>query len=212
MKKGYLSRYTSFPVLISVLREQTITLLDPSVVWEDKNDIYFLKQYQKKLALKSLLALCFTEAPETYHHWKVFASGPSGIRIEFNRDLLLAAIDEHPLRRHLRASLVRYATVNKLSAEHPTTVDLPFLKRFPFRDKCEFRIIFRSKEKELKTLPIKIPLACIDRITLSPWLPEALAAPTIELLKSIPGCGDLGVGQSKLLDYKRWQNYAGHDE
>jgi hypothetical protein len=58
----FLRRYTN------LLKEQKITLLDPES-WEDKNDSHFMSLYRKKKSLKSVLALCFTQASETFHHW-----------------------------------------------------------------------------------------------------------------------------------------------
>jgi hypothetical protein len=48
------------------------------------------------LGLKTVLALCFTQATEHYHHWHVFAGGSSGVCIGFDRDALLKAAHKHP--------------------------------------------------------------------------------------------------------------------
>jgi hypothetical protein len=73
------------------LKEKKITLLDPRS-WDDSNDSYYLKLYQEKKGLQSVLALCFTRASETYHHWRIFADGSSGVCISFRRDKLLDAV------------------------------------------------------------------------------------------------------------------------
>ncbi len=77
MREAFLRRYTDLPALIYLLNERKITLLDPKS-WDDQNDAYFLALYKEKKNLRSVLALCFSQAPETYHHWRVFASGSSG--------------------------------------------------------------------------------------------------------------------------------------
>ena len=69
-----LRRYTDVTSLIHIRRRRKITLLDPTT-WEDKNDSKFLSIYKDKNNLKTVLALCFTDAPETSHHWKVFSPG-----------------------------------------------------------------------------------------------------------------------------------------
>lgn len=72
--KDLLCRYTQLPALFYMLSAKKLTLLDPNP-WDDKNDSYFLEQYKSKRDLKTVLPLCFSMAPETYHHWSVFAEG-----------------------------------------------------------------------------------------------------------------------------------------
>jgi hypothetical protein len=93
--KKYLRRYVDLPALIYLLSERKITLLDPKS-WDDGNDSYYLALYREKRNLKSLLAVCFTQTTETYHHWRVFAGGSSGVCIRFKRTKLLKAIDWIP--------------------------------------------------------------------------------------------------------------------
>ncbi len=89
MSKAFLRRYTDLPGLIYVLRERKITLLDPQSC-DDSNDSHYLTLYKQKKRLGSVLALCFTQASETYHRWRVFANGASGVCITFNRTALEA--------------------------------------------------------------------------------------------------------------------------
>ena len=74
MSKEFLRRYTDVPALIYFLRERKITLLDPQS-WDDSNDSHYLTLYREKNRLRSVLALCFTQTSETYHHWRVFSGG-----------------------------------------------------------------------------------------------------------------------------------------
>ena len=62
------TRYTDSPALVYLLKEQKVTLLDPQS-WDDSNDSYYLRLYRERKRLQSVLALCFTQASETYHHW-----------------------------------------------------------------------------------------------------------------------------------------------
>ena len=63
----FLRCYTNLPALLYLLRERKITLLDPET-WDDKNDSHFLSVYREKKSFKCVLALCFTQVSETYHH------------------------------------------------------------------------------------------------------------------------------------------------
>jgi hypothetical protein len=65
MSDTHFRRYTDLPSLIQILTNRKITLLDPAT-WDDKNDSFFLSTYKEKKKLKSVLALCFTSASETY--------------------------------------------------------------------------------------------------------------------------------------------------
>lgn len=76
--RTFLRRYTDLPFLFDYLRTRELALLSPKS-WVDKNDSYFVEQYAKAKGFQSTYALCLAEAPETYHHWKVFTTGSSGV-------------------------------------------------------------------------------------------------------------------------------------
>jgi len=138
----FLWRYTNIPALIYLLREKKITLLDPET-WDDKNDSHFLSLYRDKKSLKSVLALCFTQVSETYHHSRVFADGSSGICIRFKRAELMKAITKLP---GVKVKAVDYLTLEDIKKKKLKTNDLPFLKRFPYMDEVEFRVIYESSD------------------------------------------------------------------
>jgi hypothetical protein len=171
----YLRRYTDLSSLIYLLSELKITLLNPET-WDDTNDVHYLKVYREKKQLGSVLALCFTQANETYHHWRIFASGSSGVCIWFKRTELLKAVNR--LRPALRTGTVTYLTSRQIRAKLKTNSlsvrRLPFLKRSPYKDEKEFRIIYDEKASRRASLDIEIPLSCIAKIKLSPWLHYAL--------------------------------------
>lgn len=77
MKAKILRRYTKLPILIDTLVNKRIAMLNPDY-WEDRNDASYIRIFKEKKALKTVLALCFTETSETFHHWKVF-SGDLGV-------------------------------------------------------------------------------------------------------------------------------------
>lgn len=70
MSGDYLRRYTDLTALIYLLRKRKLTLLDPGS-WDDSNDSHYLTLYKEKRKLKSVLALCFMQTDERYHHWSV---------------------------------------------------------------------------------------------------------------------------------------------
>ena len=89
--RPFLNRFTSLPILLDMLSRKCITLLEPTS-WEDKNDAFYLEEYKKEKKLKTLLAYCFSAKRETYHHWRVFSNGPSGVCVEFDREKLRSSI------------------------------------------------------------------------------------------------------------------------
>ena len=201
-RKPVLRRYTDLPGLIYLLSEKKITLLDPQT-WDDRNDSYYLEVYRDQQTLKSVLAVCFTQASETYHHWRVFASGSSGVCITFRRDTLLKTLRNHI---HLRTGRVKYMKLAKIKHAKVKTADLPFLKRYPYEDEREFRIIFDSEIKK-SSMDISIPLkSCIERITLSPWLPHALSSHVKQVIRSIRDCEDIPIARSTLISNEEWKN------
>lgn len=202
MSNESLRRYTDIPALTYLLTKHRITLLDPKS-WDDSNDSHYLSLYKQRNRLKTLLALCFTEADETYHHWRVFAGGTSGICIRFDRTALLDAMQKHS---GVRFEKVRYPTLVDLRRKRPTTKELPFIKRYAFQPEDEFRVIYESKTETHPTLDIPISLSCISRITLSPWAHKSLSAPLKKLIKSIDGCATLEVVRSTLVGNEEWKN------
>jgi hypothetical protein len=197
-----LRRYTDIPSLIYLLSEQRITLLDPQS-WDDKNDSHYLSHYREKKNLKTVLAICFTQASETYHHWRVFAPGSSGACISFKRtELFKAALKQEP---GLRMGTVEYLTLAKIRHRALATEELPFLKRYPFQDEEEFRVVYESNKRTIPTLDIPIPLSCIYKVTLSPWLPRALSEQMKSMLRRIPECEELNVRRSTLISNDEWK-------
>lgn len=202
MSDKYLRRYTDIPALAYLLTEKKITLLDPRS-WDDGNDAHYLSLYKERNKLKSLLALCFTEVDETYHHWRVFAGGTGGVCIRFDRTALLDAFAKHS---GIRSERVRYRTIRDLRRVKPETYELPFIKRYAFKPENEFRVIFESQTREIYKFDVAIQIACISRITLSPWAHQSLAAPMKTLLKSIEGCDGLDIVRSTLIGNQEWKN------
>jgi len=92
----YLRRYTHLPALLYMLNERKITLLSPAT-WDDTNDSHYLLRYKEKKKLKTVLALCFSQSDETYHHWRIFSGSAAGVCIRFDQDSLRDALGKGTL-------------------------------------------------------------------------------------------------------------------
>ncbi|TKB23853.1 DUF2971 domain-containing protein [Desulfopila sp. IMCC35006] len=196
---NFLRRYTNLPSLFDILQNQRITLLDPST-WDDKNDSFFMEKYKDKKGLKTLLGLCFTEKGETYHHWKVFSSGSSGVCVVFKKDELLQYVKNIS---GTKCNQVSYKRIKQIKDSPPTISEMPFIKRLPYQDEKEFRIIYEHKITIKNHKQISIKLDSIEKITLSPWTPEQLIQPVRQAIKNI---ADIPVLKTTLLSNEQWKN------
>lgn len=197
-----IKRYTNLASLVAILKNKELTLVDPSK-WEDKNDAYYLKKYSEKKGFKSLYVLCFTNAPETSHHWKVFAPGANGVCIKMNTDKFLTYLESI---KDIKKSEVEYKLIDDIAKERINVDRLPFLKRFAFRDELEYRLIIGKENEEKNNFyNIKFDINIMDKIILSNSLPENLKKPMVELLKGIDACSKLVINRSTLNENKRWK-------
>jgi hypothetical protein len=202
VSKVYLRRYSDLTALIYLLSTKKITLLDPES-WDDSNDSHYLALYKEKKKLKSVLALCFTETDERYDYWRIFAGGSSGVCIQFKRSELLRAVQRQP---GLKAKKVKYVTLAQVRDMHLASKDLPFLKRYAFKHEYEFRMLYESEKEKLSTLDIAIPLSCIDKITLGPWIHPDLFTHVKKMLHLIDDCNNLKIRRSTLIGNEEWKN------
>ncbi len=199
-----LRRYTNLASAIHVLRNRCLTLLNPAS-WDDRNDAYFLAQYKERISAATVLALCFAEAPETYHRWRVFSSGGDGVCLEFDKPQLLEAVRKDGT---VTARAVIYRQINDVCAAPINDDNLPFLKRFPYEDEQEFRLLNVERDIETEYHHIPIALSAISRITLSPWMPAPLVKAVKETMKELEGCEGIKIYQSTLIENERWKNAA----
>jgi hypothetical protein len=200
-----LNRYTSLPIALDVLFQKHITLLSPET-WEDRNDAYYLEQYQIEMKFRSVLAICFSRGTETFHHWRVFSHGSAGVCIEFDKNKLLTGL---PNTKEFRHQQVDYRWIHELEKTKPPIKSWPFLKRNPFKDEQEYRIVYETKTEKLRASSIPIDLSCIRKITLSPWLPESVAGSIGEVIHKIDDCENLSVNRSSLIDNAKWRAVIG---
>ena len=204
MRKVSYRRYTDLPALIQILTNRKLTLLDPSF-WDDKNDSYFLATYKEKKELQSVLALCFTQESETYHHWRVFSSGTSGVCVNFDSEKLETAFTK---AKGVKFQEVTYLSLKELRDNRPTIADLPFVKRMPYKHEKEFRALWESESDKEFSLDVPIDISSITRITLSPWMHPSLRRNVVKLLKMIDGCKSIPIVRSTLIENTHWKSYG----
>lgn len=201
MKPKFFNRYTTLPVLIDMLWRKQITLLSPQS-WDDRNDAYYLERYQAEKKLGSVLALCFSTKRETFHHWRVFSQGASGACIEFGAEQFLESVRDKAEFRH---GMVKYSRIDTLERRTPKVDTWPFLKRLPYADEAEYRVICESATASELARPLDFDIAAVKRVTLSPWMPKPVADSVVALIETIPGCADIYAHRSSLIENGRWK-------
>ena len=201
MSSSQFRRYTSLPFLLDILYKNRLPLLNPAT-WDDKNDSYFMELYKKKKKLKSLLAICFADSPESYHHWKIYAGDASGVCIEFFQPHLLNKLGHD---NRFRIGPVRYPLIDNLERDVPAIDDLPFIKRYPFRDECEFRLIYEDFDKDVKVEYIPINTSDIERVVVNPWVNQAVFKSIQAVIKGIEGWRNVKVIQSTVVNNEKWK-------
>jgi hypothetical protein len=197
----YLTRYTDIPALIYLLRQRVLTLLDPGS-WDDRNDAHFLDLYKQKKGAKSVLALCFSQGAETYHHWRVFANGSSGVAIHFERAGIVAAIQPNSKIQHGPVTYLKLADFRETKLR---VSQLPFRKRFAYAPEKEYRLVYVAKRAAKSKLDVPIVLPIIRKVTLSPWMPQTLSVEIKTVLRSIRGCSKLAIVRSTLISSEEWK-------
>ncbi|PTQ63720.1 hypothetical protein C8J45_105297 [Sphingomonas sp. PP-CE-3G-477] len=203
-RKNLLRRYGTIGSAIDVLYKRRLAFLDPRK-WDDKNDSEFMRLYKKKSECSNLRALCCTESPETYHHWKVFTDSADGCFIDFHKRPLLDAVIEQPKYRY-RA--MDYISLDEIKISDYNHRDLPFLKRSGFKPEKEFRIIYEGACPDNEAHYLPIDPEWISRIVLNPWLPPAVSESVIHTLKLISPVSDLTVTPSRLTNSKTWAQWG----
>lgn len=198
-------RYTNLASLIHILHTRSITLLNPAT-WDDRNDSYFMSEYKRIKKAKSVLALCFANKQETYHHWRVFSHGSDGVCIEFDRDKLLWSFEDET---NIMQGFMKYRYITDLNLLKNLTVDdLPFQKRAPYRDEGEYRIVYTDMDSVVQYKQFDIDLDCINKIVLSPWMAKTVATSVTRSLRLIPSCADMSITSSTLVDNERWKQFT----
>lgn len=190
-KKQYLYHYLSLNHLISILKNRQLCFCNPEY-WDDKNDACFAKLAMPKG--KAIGVICFTKTRETCTHWKAFASKGIGVKISFLQNELLDSLKKNIEKdeKILDSSIVYKARKNILKT-NDTEIDksfMPlFLKKSAYNNEKEYRVACivnaRVCEDFGKVIRrIEMPLSCISRITISPYVQKSVACDIIKLLKA----------------------------
>ncbi len=137
--------------LLHLLITRKLTTLSPST-WQDQNDTTYLTRYIEARQIKGLYVLCMTEAADTFHHWNVYANGPSGVKLEFDpgrfNDWLL-----NVSKANFCLERVQYKKLEEIEEAARETKMLPFLKRKAFRDENEIRLLIEDTESHAVQFP-----------------------------------------------------------
>lgn len=194
-----LTRYTTLPVLLDLLRRKKIVLLDPST-WEDRNDAEIIIEYKKRKKISKLFAVCFSIGGETIHHWKTYANGISGCCIEFDEKKLLTSFQGI---KGVRCDKVTYKKIKEIKENKIKLESMPFTKRWPYRCENEFRILWEG-ETSRNTIDIDINLNSINKIMLSPKMPDNVRTSIKELLRDEIGDPSKKIKRSTLYESRSW--------
>jgi hypothetical protein len=202
--KDLIRRYTELPWLLHSLAARELTFLSPAL-WDDRNDAYFIDAYRRSNNLGAVLAVCFTQAAETYHHWKVFAPGPSGVCVVLHKNMLLDQLGGQP---GLRCESVEYRSKNDLKRNPVSIKELPFVKQRQFADDRECRMILELDSSFRSTSVWNLPFdpSTIAWITLSPWLPQSARRSVWDSILNIDGCEHLTRKKSTVVVDDEWQS------
>ncbi|MBP2486297.1 hypothetical protein JOH50_002024 [Rhizobium leguminosarum] len=202
--EGVFRRFTNLAATIHLLRMNQITLLPPDS-WDDQNDRHFMDVYKKRKTLKTLTAICLSQAPETYHHWRVFSPNSDGVCLLLNRDKLLQAFNGYPGVRH---KAVHYEEISRLPDLHPAIDDLPFIKRYPYEPESEYRIICESSTRKDLASSFDLLPGTVEAVILSPWMPKPLVNSVRGALRMINSTGRTAIYASTLISNSDWQKVA----
>jgi hypothetical protein len=203
-KMSGLKRYTELPYLLHMLTTRRITLLNPKS-WVDRNDSFFIRRYQERRKLKSVLVMCLTKSAATYHQWHVFAANASGVRIEFHEEIFRqwsAAIENS------RLEPVRYLKLDKELLAQLTLDELPFAKRHAFRHEGEIRLIVEESKKELPFLDIPFDYGMVKEIIVSPWLPQAVFPSVKAAIRGAAPAAEFHIRATTMLESKLFMSAA----
>jgi hypothetical protein len=133
----------------------------------------------------------------------VYANGSWGVRLEFDKKRLLESI---PDNQGLRHGEVNYLKINELRKQHVDVANLPFIKRWPYKDENEFRLFVEHHKGEEAVNRIGIDLSSLKRITLSPFATDEQRKLMREQLRLSLGQFDVRISNSTILNNGPWKN------
>jgi len=199
MKDIVLNRFTTIEKMLGIVRTEEILMSDPSY-WEDRNDALLMELYQAKKHLAALYAVCFTQGDETIYHWSAFTQKSEACCIEYFADDVIA---EYSAKPGWTARAIEYVKINEMKHKVKEIGQIPFVKRYPYRNEDEFRIIFESSVP-VKRPSLKISRRKIRKITINQHLPVEIFD---MIKKSIELEWAIDVRRSTVVKNDRWIGY-----
>ena len=198
-----LRRYTDVLSVIDLIAHKRLTLTTPSG-WVDQNDSHGLDVYKRRRGADSVIAFCMTEAPETYHHWHIFAGHKHGACVIFKKTKLVSHLNGVADIVHGPVVYRNLSSINR-EKEIPTE-ELPFLKRKMFVDEKEYRIVGVEDEFfDINSRQIPITLDIVDRVIFSPYAPRPLLDTLKEMLVDLDGAEHIAFRHSTLTNNLEWR-------
>ena len=67
-------------------------------------------------------------------------------------------------------------------------------------------MLYTSKRDKLSSLDIAVPLSCIEKITLSPWMHPSFSSFVKDTLRAMSGCKGLDIVRCALIGNAEWMN------
>jgi hypothetical protein len=82
------------------------------------------------------------------------------------------------------------------------------LKRYAFIDEAEFRLFVATNNPSSESLRFHVPASAVNRVLLSPWIPDVVAEQVKATLNAIVRCKTLKVKRSSLVNNEDWKRLA----
>jgi hypothetical protein len=194
----YLRRYVTLDVGLAYLETNEIPFRS-YIGWDDRSEESALKAYEHARGLneKSLGVVCFTQAVETHHHWSIYAK--EGLCFVLKTE----AITEQIKAKNLIGRAVDYIRIDQLS-NYSEPDSWPFLKRLPFQDEREFRVI-----SEHDDIALDLTSDMIDRIYISPWICDSSINKVKDDIRNVCAVDDdkVSVYGTTLLSNSKWVRF-----
>jgi hypothetical protein len=103
---------------------------------------------------------------------------------------------------------VTYRKIKDLRQEHPETSELPFVKRHPFKDEREFRLIYEGVEPMLEAKDVPFDPLALLRVILNPWMPRVVFESVKAHLRMIDDWSHISIRRTTLVDNDEWKSFA----
>ena len=167
--------------------------------WKDISERASIEAYERLRSLKrhSLRLTCFTQAPETYHHWNMYAR--EGLCFVFRRE----QVKKQAASVRIRCQSMSYTKIASL--KDASSESWPFLKRLPYQDEQEYRLISDAGNNSIQLTPDSV-----ERIYLSPWLSanqeNEVRDMVRERYRDANGCA-IKVSKTTILENEQWIKY-----